>query len=394
MPGVPPARYTYLGPAGTFTEAALRTLPVAAEAELLPHATVAAALDAVRAGEVDGAVVALENSIEGAVSATLDELATGEPLQVRCEVLLAIRFALLVRPGTELAAVATVAGHSHAQPQCKRWLAANLPQARWEAAASNADAARQVAAGAFDAALAGAFAAERYGLTVLAEPVNDVTHAITRFVLVTRPGPSPAPTGVDRTSLVVFIGDDHPGALLELLTEFAVRGVNLTRIESRPTGSARTVRPYRSAAKAPASAASKAPAATCRAASAFEAAASHLACGRFAASHRLHCGCACECPATVATAASSVPGRTSRAKRIASNTSQRTCSGSPVASSSRVAETAPSMEFSSATTAPSTSPARTASSAAATVACGSSSASAATGRVRSAASVKVPAGPR
>jgi len=204
---VPPARYTYLGPAGTFTEAALRTLPVAAEAELLPHATVAAALDAVRAGEVDGAVVALENSIEGAVSATLDELATGEPLQVRCEVLLAIRFALLVRPGTELAAVATVAGHSHAQPQCKRWLAANLPQARWEAAASNADAARQVAAGAFDAALAGAFAAERYGLTVLAEPVNDVTHAITRFVLVTRPGPSPAPTGVDRTSLVVFIGD-------------------------------------------------------------------------------------------------------------------------------------------------------------------------------------------
>src|SRR5664280_3891093 len=129
---------------------------------------------------------------------------------------------LLVRPGTELAAVATVAGHSHAQPQCKRWLAANLPQARWEAAASNADAARQVAAGAFDAALAGAFAAERYGLTVLAEPVNDVTHAITRFVLVTRPGPSPAPTGVDRTSLVVFIGDDHPGALLELLTEFAV----------------------------------------------------------------------------------------------------------------------------------------------------------------------------
>lgn len=234
---MPPARYAYLGPAGTFTEAALRTLPVATEAELLPHATVAAALDAVRAGEVDGAVVALENSIEGAVSATLDELATGEPLQVRCEVLLAIRFALLVRPGTELAAVATVAGHSHAQPQCKRWLAANLPQARWEAAASNADAARQVAAGAFDAALAGAFAAERYGLTVLAEPVNDVTHAITRFVLVTRPGPSPAPTGVDRTSLVVFIGDDHPGALLELLTEFAVRGVNLTRIESRPTGS-------------------------------------------------------------------------------------------------------------------------------------------------------------
>lgn len=237
MPSTPLPRYAYLGPAGTFTEAALRTLPVADGAELTPYSTVGAALDAVRSGDAVGAMVALENSVEGAVSATLDELATGDLLQVRAEVLLPIEFALLGRPGTELASIATVAGHSHAQPQCRRWLAANLPNADWQAAASNADAARQVAEGAFDAALAGAFAAQSYGLAVLANPVNDVDGAITRFVLVTRPWPSPAPTGVDRSTVVAFISDDHPGALLELLTEFAVRGVNLTRIESRPTGS-------------------------------------------------------------------------------------------------------------------------------------------------------------
>lgn len=237
MPPIPSPRYAYLGPPGTFTEAALRTLPEATSAELTPYPTVGAALDAVRSGEAAGAVVALENSVEGAVSATLDELATGELLQVRAEVLLPIRFALLAQPGTQLAGIATIAGHSHAQPQCRRWLAANLPGAAWHPAASNADAARQVAEGAFDAALAGAFAAPRYGLAVVVDAVNDVDGAITRFVLVRRPGPSPAPTGVDRTTLVAYISDDHPGALLELLTEFAVRGVNLTRIESRPTGS-------------------------------------------------------------------------------------------------------------------------------------------------------------
>jgi len=87
-----------------------------------------------------------------------------------------------------------------------------------------------------DAALAGAFAAERYGLAILARGVNDVADAVTRFVVVGRPGPVPAATGADRTSLVAFLREDHPGALMELLTEFAVRGINLTRIESRPTG--------------------------------------------------------------------------------------------------------------------------------------------------------------
>ncbi len=229
---------TYLGPAGTFTEAALRTAPEAQTpgATLRPEATVIAALDAVRSGEAFAALVPFENSVEGAVPSTLDELASGSALQIRREILLPIRFALLVRPGTTLAEIATVSGHPHAQPQCRHWLAGHLAEAKWRASASNADAAREVAAGMTDAALAGAFAAPLYGLDVLVDGVQDRDDAITRFVLVTRGGAAPAPTGADRTTLVAFEMDDHPGALLEMLTEFAVRGVNLTRLESRPTG--------------------------------------------------------------------------------------------------------------------------------------------------------------
>jgi len=236
VPGVPPARYAYLGPEGTFTEAALRSLPAARHAELLPQTSVPASLEAVRRGEADGAMVPIENSVEGAVTATLDELASGEPLMVTREVLLPVSFALLVRPGTSLDGVKTVAGHPHSQPQCRRWLAATLPRAEWRPAASNADAARLVQEGHFDAALAGIFAAERYRLVALAEDIHDIEGAVTRFVLVSRPGPPPPPTGADKTSLVAFIRDDHPGALMEILEEFAVRGVNLMRIESRPTG--------------------------------------------------------------------------------------------------------------------------------------------------------------
>ena len=229
---------TYLGPAGTFTEAALRMTPEAqsADAKLRPEQTVIAALDAVRSGEAAAAFVPFENSVEGAVPSTLDELASGSALQIRREVLLPIRFALLARPGTTLAGIRTVASHTHAQPQCRHWLAANLSHSQWRASASNADAAREVAAGNVDAALAGAFAAELYGLEVLVDGVQDRDDAITRFVLVAKAGPSPAFTGVDRTTLVAFENEDRPGALLEMLNEFAVRGVNLTRLESRPTG--------------------------------------------------------------------------------------------------------------------------------------------------------------
>ena len=236
MPGVPPGRFGYLGPAGTFTEAALRTIPAADRGELLPFASVPGALDAVRDGEVEAALVPFENSVEGSVSAALDDLATGEPLQITREVLLPVSFALLGRSGTDRTEVRTVATHPHAEAQCRRWLRDVLPQATVVLAPSTADAARSVRDGVYDAAISAPLAAGQYDLQVLAEDVGDNAGAVTRFVLVARPGTPPPSSGADRTTLVAFIGDDHPGALLEVLTEFAVRGVNLTRIESRPTG--------------------------------------------------------------------------------------------------------------------------------------------------------------
>ncbi|WP_037574435.1 prephenate dehydratase [Phaeacidiphilus oryzae] len=229
-------RYTYLGPEGTFTEAALRTLPEAATRELVPMDSVPAALDAVRRGEAAGALVAIENSVEGAITTTVDQLATGTPLMIYREVVLPISFALMARPGTGLSEVKTVTGHPVAQAQVRNWLEENLPEAEWTPAASNADGARLVQEGRFDAAFAGEFAAPTYGLDVLAGDIRDAQNASTRFVLVGRPGRPAAPTGADKTSAVFWLADDHPGALLELLQEFAVRGVNLMRIESRPTG--------------------------------------------------------------------------------------------------------------------------------------------------------------
>lgn len=198
--------------------------------------SVPAALDAVRNGEAAAALVPIENSVEGGVTATLDELASGEPLMIYREVLLPIAFALLVRPGTRLSEIKTVTGHPVAQPQVRNWLRAHLPEAVWESAASNADGARLVQEGRFDAAFAGEFAAATYGLEALVTEIHDAENAETRFVLVGRPARPAAPTGADKTSVVLWLGDDHPGALLELLQEFAVRGVNLMLIQSRPTG--------------------------------------------------------------------------------------------------------------------------------------------------------------
>jgi prephenate dehydratase len=232
-----PARYAFLGPEGTFAEQALQGLPAARGAHLLPEPSVPAALDAVRGGEADGAMVPLENSVEGAVAVTLDELATGEPLVVTREALLPVTFDLLARAGTALSGVTTVLTHPHAAAQCRRWLSEHLPGADVRPALSTAAAARAVAEDrAADAAIAAPIAAARYRLAVLAEGIGDTADAVTRFVLVSRPAPPARPTGTDKTSLVAYIADDHPGALLEILTELAVRGVNLTRIESRPTG--------------------------------------------------------------------------------------------------------------------------------------------------------------
>ena len=237
-PGVPPARFAYLGPEGTFTEQALRSLPAAAKADLHPCATVTVALDAVREGEVDGAVVPIESSVEGSVPVTLDELATGDLLMVTREMTVPVAFSLMARPGTLREDIRRVATHPIAAAQTRRWTALHLPGAEVVHATSTAAAAASVAEpdSPWDAAIAAPLAATHYRLSVMAEGVADNPDAETRFVLVSRPGLPVAATGADKTSLVAFILDDHPGALLEILEEFTLRGVNLSRIESRPTG--------------------------------------------------------------------------------------------------------------------------------------------------------------
>ncbi len=230
-------RYAYLGPEGTFTEAAVASLAgqLAAGVEFVPCASIGATLEAVRAGAAERAVVPVESSVEGIVTATVDDLASGD-LLIRAETRLPIEFALLGREGAALADVKTVGGHPQAEAQCRRWLAANLPGLEWVPLASNGEGARQVASGHLDAALASAAAADRYGLVVIAADVHDRSNAVTRFIEVAPPGWLPAPTGADRTSLAAFLAEDKPGALMEILTEFAVRGINLTTIQSRPTG--------------------------------------------------------------------------------------------------------------------------------------------------------------
>ncbi|MFF4145641.1 prephenate dehydratase [Streptomyces sp. NPDC001698] len=231
-----PASYAYLGPEGTFTEVALRTLPETATRELVPYVSVQSALDAVRAGAAEAAFVPIENSVEGGITTTLDELVAGQPLMIYREVLLSITFALLVRPGTTLSDIKTVTAHPAAQPQVRNWLSANLPDAVWESAASNADGARLVQEGRYDAAFAGEFAAARYGLVPLETDIHDAENAQTRFVLVGRPARPAAPSGTDKTSVVLWQRDDHPGGLRDLLGEFSTRGINLMLLQSRPTG--------------------------------------------------------------------------------------------------------------------------------------------------------------
>ena len=227
------SKYAYLGPAGTFTEGALRTITGGSD-QLLPCANVTAALDMVRSGGADFALVPIENSVEGVVARTLDELAIGEPLIIVGEVLLQVSFAFLVRD--EKAEIKKIATHPHAEAQCRRYIAERYPDAEIISTNSTAAAAEALAKGEFDAAIAAEVAAATYGLKVLEQNIGDSEQAVTRFVLVSKPGSIPVPTGFDRTSLAAFIGIDHAGALLEVLTEFAVRGVNLTFIQSRPTG--------------------------------------------------------------------------------------------------------------------------------------------------------------
>lgn len=224
----------YLGPEGTFTEQAARAL--GGTARLTPAASVHAAVAALRAGEVDGACVPVENSVEGSVPGTLDALAevAAAPVVAVAEHVLQVVFSVLVRPGTEATDVRTVATHPHAAAQVRRWIEDNLPAASTVLTGSTAAAAVAVADGQADAAVCAPVAVQHYPLVELATGVADTRDAETRFLLLRHPGTLPLPTGTDRTSLVVAAAD-RPGALLEVLAEFALRGIDLTRIESRPS---------------------------------------------------------------------------------------------------------------------------------------------------------------
>ncbi len=228
----------YLGPAGTFTEAALRQLDPAAAETAWAAPSVQAALEAVRQGTLAAALVPFENSVEGSVSATLDELIRGERLVITGEVHVQVQFALLARAGTTMATVRRVATHPVAQAQTREWLATRLPEAEVIPESSTARAAVLVAAEVYDAAIAAPLAAERHGLQVLADGIADRRGAVTRFVRLARPGTVPAQTGVDVTTVVAYLRHNHAGALLDLLSQFAMRGVDLVRLESRPTGEA------------------------------------------------------------------------------------------------------------------------------------------------------------
>lgn len=229
------SRYTYLGPAGTFTEAALAPLLKSGDSSE-PAANVTAALESVRNGQSDYALVPIENSVEGVVARTLDELAMGQPLMIIGEEVLQVSFALMVKAGRSKKEIKRLATHPHAEAQCREYIAKHLPHAEVVLTNSTAAGAESVSKNDADGAIAAEVAAKHYGLEVIERNIGDREGAVTRFVVISKLGEIPALTGHDRTSLAIFIAADHSGALLEILTEFAVRGVNLTFIQSRPTG--------------------------------------------------------------------------------------------------------------------------------------------------------------
>lgn len=228
-------KYAYLGPSGTFTEMALRKITTN-EDELIPCSNVTAALDAVRNGEADKALVPIENSVEGVVARTLDELAVGDPLVISAETVIPVSFTLFTLKSNTNKTLTRIATHPHAESQCRSYVAKNYPHVEMVETPSTAAAAAGLINGSWDGAIAAPINGEKYDLSIVAEDIGDIQGAVTRFVVVEKPRVTPRATGNDRTSLATFINIDHAGALLEILQEFAKESVNLTFIQSRPTG--------------------------------------------------------------------------------------------------------------------------------------------------------------
>lgn len=232
--------YSYLGPAGTFTEAALAQVPEAREQIWKPVYNVGEALADVVEGRSNAAMIAIENSVDGGVSTAQDALATVPGLRIVGEYLVPVQFVLVGRPGSRLDDVAIVSAHPVAYAQCLQWLSSRFPTHAHVPAASNVASAMGLLDGSShaDAAIAPPGILGHHELELLAENIGDNPNAVTRFVLVSKPVVPPEPTGADKTSLIVELPGDHPGALLDMLEQFATRGINLSLLASRPIGDA------------------------------------------------------------------------------------------------------------------------------------------------------------
>ena len=229
-------RIGFMGPHGTFTEQALLGQPDLAVADTRPFDSIPDVLNGRVIGDVDLGFVPIENAIEGAVNVTQDTLAFDLDVRIQREVVLDVQLNLLALPGTQLTDIHTVMSFPVAVAQCRSFLREQLPDAEIQAATSTAEAARQVSEQRLEgvATISNPLAAELYGLEAVAEAVEDHTGNQTRFLLLAREG-VPAPTGHDKTSVVVFQRANEPGSLLAILNEFAARNIDLSRLESRPT---------------------------------------------------------------------------------------------------------------------------------------------------------------
>jgi prephenate dehydratase len=231
-------RLGYLGPPGTFSEEALRAQPLASDAELVPFASIHETVMAVEDGAIDRALVPIENALEGGVGATLDAIAVdASDVAIVGEAVLAIRNCLVARDEIALDRIAVVVSHPQPLAQCARFLRTELPGAEVRPSTSTAEAVRTVAAADEPwAALGPRGAAERYGCRVLRDGIDDDPQNATRFVWLGHAGTEPVGSGASWKTSVVFAGagDLQPGWLVRCLSEFAFRGVNLTKIESRP----------------------------------------------------------------------------------------------------------------------------------------------------------------
>ena len=226
-------RLAYLGPAGTFTEgAALRHAP---QAELIPCPSISAVAEAVSNGKAEEGVVPIENSLEGSVNDTLDMLINEPSLFICGELVLPVQHCLLVRDGMNISDIKIIYSHPQALAQCRRYLETHFPGVAAAAALSTAAAAKRLSDSQEPAGAIGTIrAAELYKLDVLAHAIQDNPNNVTRFAVL---APSDRePTGNDRTSLCFSFTNDRPGLLYGVMKGFAERGINLAKIESRPTG--------------------------------------------------------------------------------------------------------------------------------------------------------------